>query len=105
MPLFHGVNYREIVQIMDILSVRFQDAGHILGSASLEVWVTEDGKQTKIVFSGDIGQRDVPITQDPTLIDEADYVLIESTYGNRLHEDAGNKEDLLLQYAQETYKR
>lgn len=65
--------------------VRFQDAGHILGSAAIEVWVSEGETTRKIVFSGDIGPRGRPIVRDPTPIAEADYVLIESTYGNREH--------------------
>jgi metallo-beta-lactamase family protein len=87
MPLFTTLEYTTLVKINDTISVRYQDAGHILGSALIEVFVTEGKKQTKIVFSGDIGQRDVPITQNPTLIADADYVLMESTYGDRLHED------------------
>lgn len=64
---------------------RFRDAGHILGSAIIEVWVTEDGKTTKIVFSGDLGQPGRPIVRDPVKVDSADVLVIESTYGNRLH--------------------
>lgn len=105
MPLFKTLEYTNLVKINDNISVRYQDAGHILGSASIEVFVTEWNKQTKIVFSGDIGQRDVPITQNPTLIADADYVLIESTYGDRLHEDVSNKEALLLKHVKETFAR
>ncbi|HEY5613405.1 MAG TPA: MBL fold metallo-hydrolase [Lysobacter sp.] len=66
---------------------RFRDAGHILGSAILEIWVTENGQVSKLVFSGDLGQPGRPILRDPTPIEEADFVVIESTYGNRLHKD------------------
>lgn len=105
MVLFETVKYAEMITINDTVSVRYQDAGHILWSASLEVFITEWDKKTKIVFSWDIGQRDVPITQNPTLIAEADYLLMESTYGDRYHEDIGNKEALLLKYVQETYAK
>lgn len=105
MVLFKSVNYTEMIMINDTVSVRYQDAGHILGSASLEVFITEWNKKTKIVFSWDIWQRDVPITKDPTLIAEADYLLMESTYGDRYHEDMGDKEELLLKYVQETYAK
>ncbi len=105
MPLFQAVEYNTLITINENIAVKYQDAGHILGSASLEVFVTEAGKQTKIVFSGDIGQRNVPIIKDPTLITQADYILIESTYGDRIHEDAGSKEDLLLKYATETFQK
>lgn len=64
---------------------RFQDAGHIIGSASIEVWVSDGEESRKIVFSGDIGPKGRPIVRDPTPIEDADYVLIESTYGNREH--------------------
>ena len=104
MPLFQVVEYGVIIKINDAISVRYQDAGHILGSASIEVRATEGEKQTKIVFSWDIGQRDVPIIKDPTLIAEADYLLMESTYGDKVHEDTGTKEDLLLKYVTETYQ-
>ncbi|KHE91006.1 MAG: MBL fold metallo-hydrolase [Candidatus Scalindua rubra] len=84
---FQGANYNEIVDLENGVKVRFQDAGHILGSASLELWVKENAKEKKLVFSGDIGQKDLPIVKDPTPIEEADYVFTESTYGNRRHKD------------------
>lgn len=82
-----GMCYREKREILPGVSIRFQDAGHILGSCSVEVWLNENGEQRKIVFSGDLGQYDTPILNDPAVIREADHVLIESTYGNRLHRD------------------
>lgn len=84
---FTPLNYDEIQTIAPGIQVRFVDAGHILGSASIELWIEEDGKQTKLVFSGDIGQTNQPIIEDPSPIDEADVVLVESTYGMRLHEE------------------
>jgi metallo-beta-lactamase family protein len=82
-----GMRYREKKEILPGISIRFQDAGHIMGSSSVEVWLNENGVQRKIVFSGDLGQYDTPILNDPAVIREADHVLIESTYGNRLHRD------------------
>ncbi|MCG8088109.1 MAG: MBL fold metallo-hydrolase [Candidatus Thiodiazotropha taylori] len=82
-----GLKYREKREILPGISIRFQDAGHILGSSSVEVWLNENGKQRKVVFSGDLGQYDTPIINDPAAIEEADHVIIESTYGNRRHRD------------------
>jgi metallo-beta-lactamase family protein len=89
--LFNGVSYGEAIKINDDIKVRFNDAGHILGSAMIEVWVTEKGEETKLVFSGDIGNRDIPILRDPSIIESADYLIMESTYGDRLHEDKSDK--------------
>ena len=78
--------YGKQIQILDGVEIRFTDIGHLLGSASIEVWMTEDGVTKKMVFSGDIGNMNQPLLNDPSLTDSADYVMIESTYGNRLHE-------------------
>ncbi len=80
-----AVEYGERFHITDGVEARFVDAGHLLGSASVELWLTEGGQTRKIVFSGDIGNRDQPIIRDPQYIHEADFVVTESTYGNRLH--------------------
>lgn len=85
MKQFQAVPYGEDVQVAQGLSARWVDAGHILGAASLEVWAADNGVNRKIVFSGDIGSPDRPILRDPTLIDSADFVVMESTYGDRLH--------------------
>jgi metallo-beta-lactamase family protein len=82
-----GMCYRERRGILPGVSICFQDAGHILGSSSVEVWLNEDGNEQKIVFSGDLGQYDMPILNDPAAIQQADHVLVESTYGNRRHRD------------------
>ena len=84
---FIPVNYGEKVQITDAISVRFTDVGHLLGSSAIELWVYEDGKETKLVFSGDIGNSAQPLINNPQYIREADYLLIESTYGDRSHGD------------------
>ena len=78
--------YGTTLQIADGVKVRFVDAGHLLGSASVEMWLTEGDDTRKVVFSGDIGNRDQPIIRDPQYIRDADYVLTESTYGDRLHD-------------------
>jgi len=91
---FSPVEYDEIVTLFPNIKVCFKDAGHILGSAMVEVWVTEEEKTVKLLFSGDLGQPNQPIIKDPTFIDEADYIIVESTYGNRLHEDYDKEEKL-----------
>lgn len=77
--------YNHRMELCDGVEVRFTDVGHLLGSASIEVWMTENGESRKIVFSGDLGNIDQPIIKDPMLTDEADYAVIESTYGDRIH--------------------
>lgn len=78
--------YEQNIQIDASVKFRFRDAGHILGSAIVEIWVEEDGKVNKLVFSGDLGMKNKPILNDPTFIEEADYLIMEATYGNRKHE-------------------
>ena len=78
-------NYNEMIQVCDEVKIRFTDIGHLLGSASIEVWLTEEGRTKKIVFSGDIGNKNQPLIRDPAPTEEADYVVMESTYGDRLH--------------------
>ena len=85
MKQFVGLEYEKVVKIDDNVSIRLRDVGHLLGSASIEVWATEDGVTKKIVFSGDIGNLDQPIIKDPAYTESADYIVMESTYGNRLH--------------------
>ncbi|HBY58039.1 MAG TPA: MBL fold hydrolase [Candidatus Atribacteria bacterium] len=82
---FKPVLYDQKIELNEEVALRFRDAGHILGSSIIELWIKEDNKEAKLVFSGDLGRRDRPILRDPFLIDETDYLIIESTYGNRLH--------------------
>lgn len=89
--------YNDIVEISDGISIRFTDVGHLLGSASIEVWLTEHGVSKKIVFSGDIGNKNQPLIKDPIYTEEADYVVMESTYGNRYHE--GDKPEYVTDLA------
>ena len=84
--LIQGCEYGETVELCEGVRVRFNDAGHLLGSASVEVWATEDDVTKKLVFSGDIGNKGQPIICDPQYMHEADYVVMESTYGDREHE-------------------
>ena len=85
MKLFVGVDYDKRIELAPGIEVRFVDVGHLLGSASIELWITEGDTTTKLVFSGDIGNTDQPIIRDPQTVSGADYVLIESTYGDRSH--------------------
>lgn len=82
-----GLRYREKREILPGVHIRYQDAGHILGSCNVEIWLNENGTQRKVVFSGDLGQYDTPILNDPAVIEEADHLIVESTYGNRRHRD------------------
>jgi len=95
-PLFEAVPYGEPVRINDRVRAFFHDAGHILGSAILGIEVSENGATRRVVFSGDLGQWGKPILRDPTLIQEADYVVMESTYGDRDHE---KRDDIETQLA------
>ena len=98
--------YGERIRICEGVEIRFSDVGHLLGSASIEVWATEDGVTKKIVFSGDIGNTDQPIIKDPAYTENADYIVMESTYGNRVH--AQEKPDYLGDFTRilkETFDR
>ncbi len=103
--LFESVKYGEVVTICDGVKARFNDAGHILGSSIVELWVEENGDETKLVFSGDLGNKGIPILRDPTIIESADYLIIESTYGNRLHHDIDTKLDRFVDIISDTVKK
>lgn len=92
---FVPVAYDEIIQINPRVEVRFRDAGHILGSSFIEMWVDQGNSKIKIVFSGDLGPKDQAIICDPDIVEEADILLIESTYGDRLHK---NKDDTYQEF-------
>lgn len=85
MSRFKGLVYRKKVKILPAVTLRLNDAGHILGSSIVELWLEDQGQVRKLVFSGDLGRPGMPILQDPTLIQQADLVIMESTYGDRLH--------------------
>lgn len=99
------VLYNQQIEINENMKIVFNDAGHILGSAITELWVKEDGKESKIVFSGDLGMIDRPILRDPTIIKKADYVIMETTYGNRNHPENSTSINELLQIVLKTIKR
>ena len=99
---FVPVEYDKIIEIDENISLRFNDAGHMLGSSIIEIWAKEDGKTTKAVFTGDLGNNDLPLLGAPTMIENADYLIMESTYGNRLHVRNDEKAKLFLDIVSET---
>ncbi len=102
LSLFEGVTYGKKIEIDQQINVRFRDAGHVLGSAIIEIWAKEESKERKIVFSGDLGNPPTPLLRPTELIKKADYILIESTYGNRMHEDKKLRKELLENSIEET---
>ena len=86
LTLMRRCTYLEPIRVGEGVTVRFTDVGHLLGSAAIELWLTEGNETRKIVFSGDVGNVNQPIIKDPQTVEDADYLVIESTYGNRLHE-------------------
>lgn len=105
LPLVRGCGYGQAVEVFPGLTARFFDAGHILGSAMILCDATENGMTRRIAFSGDIGQWDKPIIRDPTLLKDADYIVMESTYGDRNHERAGDVETQLAAVVAATIER
>ncbi len=105
LKFFSPVLYNQKITIDDNVTVRFQDAGHILGSAIVELWIKEKGETIKLVFSGDLGRKNKPIIRDPAMIEEADYLIIESTYGDRIHPSLDNEAAKLIPIIIETQKR
>lgn len=110
-PYIHPVLYDQLVKINDDMKIVFNDAGHILGSAITEIWVkdsdTDESEKNynKIVFSGDLGMPNRPILRDPTIIKKADYVIMETTYGDRLHEKNADSVQKLIDIIISTYKK
>lgn len=103
--LFKSVGYDEVVKPNESIKVRFNDAGHILGSSIVELWIKENGEEIKTVFSGDLGNKNMPILRDPSIIDSADYLFIESTYGNRVHMNVENKIDRFVEIINSTIEK
>lgn len=98
--------YGQVIELCEGIQIRFTDVGHLLGSSSIEIWLKEEGVSKKLVFSGDIGNKDQPLIKEPTLTEEADYVVMESTYGDRYH--AEEKVDYVKELSavlQETFDR
>ncbi|MBQ7146647.1 MAG: MBL fold metallo-hydrolase [Lachnospiraceae bacterium] len=94
---FIPLSYGEQKRVLENMEVRFGDAGHLLGAAHIELWVSEEGITKKLLFSGDVGNLDRPLIQNPQPVEEADYVVLESTYGNRLHEPHEGHDAYVLQ--------
>lgn len=105
LPFFEVKPYDTIFHLGEGIKYRFLDAGHILGSGTLELWFQDSEQEKKIVFSGDIGKKDNPIIRDPSAPSEADFVVMESTYGNRRHKPLKNSIDELVQAVKVTFKR
>ena len=105
LKLIQPVLYDQLIEINPEMKVVFNDAGHILGSAIIEIWLKEGEKESKIVFSGDIGMTQRPILRDPTFIKKADYVIMESTYGDRNHPIKGSGAPELIDIVLKTTAR
>ena len=102
LEIFEPVQYDQIIEITPEIHVRFNDAGHMLGSSIIEVWVKEGDKVTKTVFTGDIGNNDIPLLSPPTMIEDTDFLVMESTYGSRLHMRNDEKAQIFLDVVSET---
>ncbi len=102
---FKSVRYGQMTELRNGVRFRMVDAGHILGSAMIELFINENGENTKIVFGGDMGRKNTALIRDPAYIDSADYLLLESTYGNRFHEPVSAQDAELRDIINKTIKR
>lgn len=102
LSLFSPVKYKEPLPIGKRIKATFCDAGHVLGSSMIKIEVNQDGERRTIIFSGDVGRWNKPILQDPTFIDDVDYMLVESTYGGRVHEDVADISERLTEVINST---
>lgn len=105
LKLFKGYSYDRIIEIFDGLKIIFRDAGHLLGSAMIELIVEENNKEIRLVYSGDIGNKNIPIIKDPSIIKYADYVIMEATYGDRYHTDSEVDMRQLAEIIRDTFQR
>ena len=105
MELFFPCEYGKVYMIDEGLTVRFTDAGHLLGSSFLEFFLEDGGQTRKLVCSGDVGNTNQPIINDPRPVSEADYLLIESTYGTRIHESVQSPVPVLTDILRQTFSR
>ena len=103
--LVKPILYDQLVELNPDMKIVFNDAGHILGSAITELWITEGDKTSKLVFSGDLGVENRPILRDPVKIKKADFLIMETTYGNRLHPENSTSIDELIHITLKTIKR
>ncbi len=92
-PLFSGIDYEQQREVAPGMVATFHDAGHVFGSSTISLHVTSNGQKRTILFSGDVGRDDKPILEDPTEVKHADYVLIETTYGDRVHKSASDVDE------------
>ena len=102
---FRRCRYSECMEVAEGIVLRFSDIGHLLGSACIELWLTEQGKTHKIVFSGDVGNKNQPLIKDPQPVEETEYLVIESTYGDRLHDAEKPALEELAEILQKTLDR
>jgi len=100
--LFRGVPYGERITVSAGVDIRFTDIGHLLGSSAIEIWLNEGAESRKIVFSGDVGNVGHPIIKDPSYVDNADYLVLESTYGGRNHGEYDNTASVLAEHIENT---
>jgi metallo-beta-lactamase family protein len=105
LPLFQTTHYREERELANGLSFEFFDAGHLLGSAAVRLQYRNQGKRVRLTFSGDVGRKDLPILRDPEPMPETDYLIMESTYGNRLHQHEGVVQEKLAATINRTAER
>jgi len=105
LPFFKHTPYGTIENLGTHVRYRFVDAGHILGSGSLELWWQDGGREKKIVFSGDVGKNENPIIKDPEHLTEADYIVVESTYGNRFHKNMEESINEMVDAIKSTFER
>lgn len=105
MPLFRSVDYGTTFEVTDGVTARFEDAGHILGSAAVQLNLRENGKNVTLAFTGDLGRPNLPILRDPRFIGDADYLISESTYGGRFHAPVRAMEEQLLEPLRRGFER
>lgn len=103
LKLFKGYSYDRTIEVFDGLKIIFRDAGHLLGSAMVELIIEEDNREIRLVYSGDIGNKNIPIIKDPSKIEYADYVIMEATYGDRYHTDSDADMKQLAEIIRDTF--
>ncbi|HQM96497.1 MAG TPA: MBL fold metallo-hydrolase [Clostridia bacterium] len=99
---FVAVQYHDLIKLDDNITVKFSDSGHMLGSSSITVYVNEDNKTTVVAFTSDLGKPNTPIINDPQVIQECDYLIMESTYGNKRHAVKEHPEELMFEIIEDT---
>ncbi len=102
---FIAVQYHDLIKLDDNISVKFTDSGHMLGSSSITIYVTENKKTTIIGFTSDLGKKNTPIINDPEVIEKCDYLIMESTYGNRQHKVKSHPEELMFDIIEDTINK